>query len=583
MKRNIPKLSAVAAAALAGAACLALPAQAADVTFERLLNPEPENWLRDHGNYSNWRYSRLDQINQDNVSQLQVVFMASLGGRMGSTLPSREESAILVNDGAMFVSDGLNRVMRFDVSSGRAAVPVWRYDPAIVRSRTSRGIALYGDSVVASSNDMRITRINTESGEAVWEVDATAPPDPQYGTPSPDTQGFTAAPTVLHTKGGRDLVLQGESTGGQRGTISWVGAFDFETGELAWRFFTIPFPGQPGHETWADDHEAWRTGGAGVWQSPAFDPDLNLVYYGTGDAMPTFDPEYRPGDNLFASSTIALDVDTGKLVWYFQETPNEQWDYDTPNPRILYEQDGRPVVGNFARNGFFYTHDRTTGAFMGADQWAVKVNWTAGIDPKTGRPVDYVEGAGVQNYAGVGPRRGQTSGDTCPTFLGAPAGLQPPAFDPSRMLAFVQSAEGCEGPVKGFAPEDAAPVEIGKAPKFPDLGAAFSSPVLDSLLAINVTTGNVVARVQRQEPFGESGVLATAGNLVFAGHPHGDFVAYNPDTLAEVWSFNVGTAITAPPTTYSVGGRQYVAVVTGGSGSGLWQPAANIVVWALPN
>jgi alcohol dehydrogenase (cytochrome c) len=299
--------------------------------------------------------------------------------------------------------------------------------------------------------------------------------------------------------------------------------------------------------------------------------------------MPTFDPEYRPGDNLYTSSTIALDVDTGGLTWFFQEVPNEQWDFDTPNPRMLFEVNGQQIVGNFARNGFFYTHDRANGAFQRADQWAVEVNWTAGIDPKTGKPVDYVEGAGVQDYAGVGPRRGQTSGDACPTFAAAPAGLQPPAYDPTRMVTYVQTAEGCMGPVTGLPADQEVVVEIGKPPAFPDLAAAFASPVKNSILSLNVATGEVAARVRRDEPAGETGTLATAGNLVFAGHPRGDFVAYDSDTLEELWSFNVGTAMTAPATTYSVGGRQYVAVVTGGSGSGLWQPAANIVVFALPN
>ena len=165
--------------------------------------------------------------------------------------------------------------------------------------------------------------------------------------------------------------MQGESSGGQLGTRSWVGAWDVNTGQLAWRTFTIPAPGEPGSETWKDNHNAWRVGGGGVWQTASYDPATNLLFYGTGDAFPSFDPEFRPGDNLFTASTIALDADTGKIVWYFQETPNEHWDFDTPSPKMLYEVsvngETRKVVANFSRNGFFYTLDRASGQFMRAD------------------------------------------------------------------------------------------------------------------------------------------------------------------------------------------------------------------------
>src|SRR5438477_808649 len=171
----------------------------------------------------------------------------------------------------------------------------------------------------------------------------------------------------------------GESSGGQLGTRSWVGAWDVNDGKLAWRTFTIPAPGEPGSESWKDNHNAWRIGGGGVWQTASYDPATNLLYYGTGDAYPSFDPEFRPGDNLFTASTIALDADTGKITWYFQETPNEHWDFDTPSPKMLYDAtingEARKVVANFSRNGFFYTLDRASGQFLRADQYQEKVTW----------------------------------------------------------------------------------------------------------------------------------------------------------------------------------------------------------------
>src|SRR5215475_12018702 len=301
-----------------GLAAMALPVQAADVTADRLLNPdkEPGNWLSVHHDYNNSRHSPLAQVNRDTVKDLKPKFIFSIGGRStGGTLRGKEESTPLVEDGFMYVADTWTRVMKFDVRSGTNAVPLWRFDPKITRSRTNRGIALYGDKVLVSTNDMRIIALKKDSGEVAWEINAAAPTDPTTGTPSAKTQGFTGAPIAIKTKGGKELLIQGESTGGQLGTRSWVGAFDIADGKLAWRTFTIPAPGEPGSETWKDNHNAWRVGGGGgVWQSASYDPATNLLFYGTGDAFPSFDPQFRPGDNLYTASTIALDADTGKIV-----------------------------------------------------------------------------------------------------------------------------------------------------------------------------------------------------------------------------------------------------------------------------
>jgi alcohol dehydrogenase (cytochrome c) len=328
-----------------------------------------------------------------------------------------------VDDGFMYVTDTWSRVMKFDVRSGTAAVPLWRYDPKITRSRTTRGLAMYGNKIFLSTYDARLIALNRDSGEVAWEIQASAPMDPKTGTPS-KTQAFSGAPLTIKTAGGRELVVQGESTGGSQGTRSWVGAFEADTGKLVWRTFTIPAPGEPGSETWKDSHNAWRIGGASVWQTASYDPATNLLYYGTGDAFPTFDPEYRPGDNLYTASTIALDADTGKMVWYFQETPNEHWDFDTPSPKMLYEVvvngEPRKVVANFSRNGFFYTLDRNSGQFLRADQYQEKVTWTKGIDPKTGKPVDYDPSLDVQRYAGIGQRRGKPGQEACPWYSGSP-------------------------------------------------------------------------------------------------------------------------------------------------------------------
>src|ERR1700676_2698827 len=259
----------LAALASIGLVVVALPALAADVTPQRLLDTaaEPQNWLAVHRDYNNSRHSPLRQVNRDTVRDLKLKFIFSIGGRAtGGTLPGKEESTPLVDDGFMYVSDTYDRVMKFDVRSGTEAVPLWRYDPKITKSRTNRGIAMYGNKVFISTNDVRMIALNRDSGEVVWEAQATAPTDPATGTPSPKTQTFTAAPLAVKTAGGKELVVQGESSGGQLGTRSWVGAWEADTGKLAWRTFTIPAPGEPGSETWKDNHNDWRVGGGGGWE-----------------------------------------------------------------------------------------------------------------------------------------------------------------------------------------------------------------------------------------------------------------------------------------------------------------------------
>ena len=581
MLRTVSALTAI------GLAAIVSPATAADVTSERLINSpnDPQNWLMVHRDYDNSRHSGLKEINNSNAKDLKLKFMISIGGRAtGGTLRGKEEATPLVDDGFMYVNDTWGRVMKYDVRSGTQAVPLWRYDPKIKQSRTQRGIAMYGNKVFIPTNDMRMIAINRDNGEVVWEVNATAPTDPATGTPSPKTQGFTAAPLTLKTRGGKELVLQGESTGGQLGTRSWIGAWDVNSGQLAWRTFTIPAPGEPGSETWKDKHNAWRIGGGGVWQTASYDPATNLVFYGTGDAFPSFDPEFRPGDNLFTASTIALDADTGKIVWYFQETPNEHWDFDTPSPKMLYEVningENRKVVANFSRNGYYYTLDRAHGQFLRADQYQEKITWTKGIDPKTGKPVDYDPTKDVQTYAGIGVRRGKRGEEACPWWNGSPT-FFPPSLNAKRGVAYVAGAEGCISGTLNKTPLDEKKDYIGLPPCCSEHGRVTAH---GALWAIDVKTGKVIGKETFQPPT-ESGMLSTDGDVLFTGHMNGKFSAYDANTLKEVWSFNTGTPITAPPMTYSVNGKQYIAVVAGGGvgvrGGGLYQPSAFVAVFGL--
>src|SRR5436190_1959096 len=569
-----------------GIALIAPSALAADVTSERLLGAsnDPQNWLMVHRDYNNSRHSSLSEINRNTIKDLKPKYMFSIGGTAtGGTMRGKEESTPLVDDGFMYVVDTWSRVMKFDVRSGSAALPLWRHDPKITRARTSRGMAMYGNKVFLATYDARMIALDRDSGAVAWEVNAAAPTDPVTGTPS-KVQGFSGAPLAVKTRGGKELVLVGESTGGSMGTRSWVGAFEAATGNLVWRTFTIPAPGEPGSETWKDKHNAWRIGGASVWQTASYDPATNLLYYGTGDAFPTYDPEFRPGDNLYTASTIALDADTGKIVWFFQETPNEHWDFDTPSPKMLYEitQNGetRKVVANFSRNGFYYTLDRANGQFIRADQFQEKVTWTKGIDPKTGKPVDYDPGKDVQLYAGLGTLRSKRGQESCPAWSGAPT-FFPPTFDAKRQIAFVAAAEGCTQGYVISKPMDEEKDWVGTRMCCQEVGR---QAVHGSLWAVDVRTGKVVTKTTFPIA-NESGMLSTGGDLLFTGHHTGRFAAYDADTLQEIWSFNLGTPITAPAMSYSVNGKQYIAIVAGGEanlrGAQLYQPGAMIAVFGL--
>jgi len=442
---------------------------------------------------------------------------------------------------------------------------------------------MYANKVFVATYDARVIALDRDSGEVIWETQGAAPTDPATGTPS-KVQGFSGAPLTVKTRGGKELVLVGESTGGSTGTRSWVGAWDVNTGQLAWRTFTIPAPREPGSETWKDTHNAWSIGGASVWQTGSFDPATNLLYYGTGDAFPTFDPEFRPGDNLYTASTIAFDADTGKIVWAFQETPNEHWDFDTPSPKMLYETtiggETRKVVANFSRNGFFYTLDRTSGQFLRADQYQEKVSWTKGIDQKTGKPVDYDPNRDVQLYAGIGALRGKPGQEACPWWSASPT-FFPPTFDAKRMIAYVACGEGCTAGYSIKTPMDESKDWVGKRMCCQEVGRAAAH---GALWALDARTGKIIAKAQFPTP-NESGMLSTDGDLLFTGHRDGRLVAYDAETLQEVWSFSLGTPITAPPMTYSVGGKQYIAIVAGGAanlrGAILYQPSAIVAVFGL--
>src|SRR3989440_2361469 len=386
MKRyQLSALAGIAAAALAAATVRVASAMTGN--RDRLVNAqnEPQNWLMMNGDYASTRYSKLTQINRDNVRNLRLVWAMALGGMqdVGQNGPESEIHP-LVDNGFLYTSDGWGTLYKIDGRNPNKGEFAWVTDPGVKHQGNlprTRGIALWEDLVIANLPDGRVIAANRNTGEIVW--DKMVATTNEFGS----RERFNAGPI---TADGKVIVANGAGDAKTRG---WVAALDARSGRELWRWYVVPKPGDPGSETWKDNHNAWKTGGGGLWQTGSYDPATKLTIWGTGNPVPIYDPQARPGDNLYTNSVIALNVDTGKLAWYFQYTPNDSWDFDEIGVHMLYDAKiggvARKVVGHFARNGFFYTLDRTNGQFIKSEKYVNDLNWTKGIDQKTGKPVEY--------------------------------------------------------------------------------------------------------------------------------------------------------------------------------------------------
>ena len=542
------------------------PARAADMTNERALNPqrEPQNWLLHHGNYQGHRFSLLKEINTDTVKNLKPVFTVALSGFQsgGRYAFGNLEATPIVDDGIMYVPDGWGSVYAIDVSAGKKGVIKWKMDPGTDRAWAgdvaccgvnNRGVALWKDKVISIALDGRMFAINKATGEVVWERKIA---DPAIG------ETLTIAPLVI-----RDLAIVG-TAGGEFGIRGFIEATDLNTGKAAWRTYTIPGTGEPGNETWKDGKERWKHGGGSVWETATYDPETDTFYQGIGNAGPDWDAEYRPGDNKWAASVLALSPNDGKIKWGYQYTPNDPYDYDeiSEHPIINAKVNGedRKLVVHVARNGFYYALDRVNGSFVAGKQYVDKLNWTTGLDPKTGKPLNYDPTKDVQEYTARshGSRANPQGEAKCPATPGG-KNWPPSAYNPQLGLLFFTSHEGCNAletlEQKSFEDQ-------GGTLKPRDRFAGGEGKSIErrygSLKAVDPTTGDVKAAVRLDYP-PYAGMLATGGNLLFTGHIDGKFAAYDARTLQELWSYNVGAGIDAPPVTYSVNGKQYVAVLVG--------------------
>jgi alcohol dehydrogenase (cytochrome c) len=530
---------------LGGAAALATcPALAGDVTPDRLVNAdkEPQNWLMNHRTYDAQRYSPLDKVNKDNVKSLKLAYALAIGGTAAN---ENLQSTPLAEDGFLYIVDQWGVVYKIDVRSGDMGRIVWRMDPGQEKLPLSnRGAALLGNLVISTANyPARVIATDKDNGKVVWETNLHDQPDVQ----------ITAAPLAV-----KDKIIVG-AAGGDRGVRDWIAALDGASGKIIWRKYVIPAPGEPGSETWKDKNNAWQIGGGAMWITGSYDPATNQVIWGTGNPVPMFDPTYRPGDNLYTNSMISWNPDSGNMNWYFQYVPGDMWDYDEAHSHILIDgqigDQPRKLITHSARNGFLYTFERSNGQTLLAKPYVENINWTKGIDQKTGKPVDYDPSKDLQVYSGM---QNQTLADPtkklCPSMSGG-NNYWPAAYSQKTKLLYIPSMSSCN--------------EVTLDPKLSNKagdwkGATFKNIERNEtdLIAADPFTGEVKTKVRIPYP-NNSGALATGGGLVFTGFTDGTFAAYDDTTMQQLWKINVGTGFNAPPMTFEVNGKQYVAILSG--------------------
>jgi len=545
------------------AVAILTPAVAREATQGRLENAdtEPQNWLIGFQNYSSHRYSRLNQINRSNVDKLRVAFVLPMNDGLRGRNTANFEQHALVDDGFLFIDSGNGMTYKVDVRSGTKGIVMWKADAAVSKELTGaeRGMAFWGNNVYTDLLDGRVIAVNRDNGEFVWDKQIARVPHPKSSGVNVSKESFSAAPLAAD---GKIIVGQSNGDGGTRG---WVAAINALSGNEVWRTYSVPAPGEFGHDTWADDHGAWKTGGAAFWTTGSYDARQRLTIWGAAQPVPMFDPEFRPGDNLYSNSAMAFDIDTGKIKWFFQYTPNESWDYDEQGVHMLVDAPfggtARQMVVHFGRNGFYYQLDRTNGQFISATQYVDLVTWTAGIDPKTGKPIEYNPSLKLQAYI---PATRWARADTAPKTAcpALPGGTrwQPPAYNPVKRIAYLAGEDGCQRHmiVPAVTLADGGIDEKGR--RAPGTRADFGLHGLTA--AIDVTTGKVIERLAT--PYAnQSGILATAGGVIFTATVDGAVLALNDETLAELWRFETGIGIKAPPISYSVGGKQFIAIAAG--------------------
>ena len=509
-----------------------------DVSPSDLTSPIGNNWLSYNGDYTGRRYSVLSQITPENVGSLRAQWVFhSPNSNLLEVTPS-------VANGLMFVTSA-NDAFALDARTGR---PIWHYSRPVTEglvddasAHHNRGVGLWQSRLYMQTDNAHLLCLDSRSGHLIWDVDY-AKGNKNYGA--------TSAPLIV-----KDKVIVGTS-GGDDGVRGFIAAFDATSGKELWRFWTIPGPGEFGSESWPGD--MYLRGGATTWMPGTYDPELNVVYWGTSNAAPDFDGTVRPGDDLYTACLLALDADTGKLRWYFQFTPHDVFDYDATETAVLvdavYQGAPRKLIVEANRNGFLYILDRTDGKFLAATPFVKKLNWAKSID-STGRPV----------RTGLMPTAAGTR--ICPDMTGATNWFSP-SYNPSTHLFYFMALESCQ-------------LFFVKPERFSEGREFYATGVKQSpgehgekiLLAYDLETGKFAWRYP-QTGSGQSwgGTMTTAGGLVFFGNDSEAFEAVDARSGKSLWHFNTGQSMHASPMSFAILGKQYVAIASG----------SDIFAFALP-
>ncbi len=503
------------------------------VSYQRIANAEkePGNWLTYSGNYYSTRFSETQQINKSNVSKLSPLWIYQLRNGQGGF-----ETTPLVADKVMYISEPPSTVTALDLATGRK---IWSYTPTMPKDvkflgfgPVNRGVALLDNNVYLGTLDAHLICLDAKSGAVKWNV-----------TVGDNSLGYaiTCAPVAIENK-----IIIGIS-GGEAGIRGFLDAYDAKTGQRAWRLYTIPGKGEKDNETWQGD--SWKTGGAPTWVSGSYDKELNLLYWGTGNPAPDWNGDHRKGDNLYSCSVLAINPTTGTLVWHFQFTPHDTHDWDANQIPVLIDLkvNGvmRKTLATANRNGFYYLLDRATGAFLTGKAYA-KQTWAEGLDSK-GRPIVIPGKEPTEKGNLVYPSLQGATNWFSPTYSRT-SGLFYVSVREMGSLYFKKEVEYTPGQYFMGGGEQLLP----------------GDNAYGAVKALDPVNGNIKWEFKLQSP-PWSGLLSTAGGLVFGGSIEGNFFALDADTGKSTWQFQTGGQIISNPMTYSVDGQQRIVIAAGNS------------------
>jgi quinohemoprotein ethanol dehydrogenase len=571
---------AVVAAAISTALCAA-PAQAQVArspaySGARLVESAGAEWVTNGGNIYNQRYSSLTGINRDNIDQLEPAWRVSLNGSGNATKYSGQAQP-LVHQGTIFVPTGANDVFAVEATTGNI---LWAHeahlDPSIdviCCGWTSRGVGMGDGKIFSGQLDGKLIALDQRSGEVLWSIQAETNED-----------GFSITSAPVYYDG---MVITGFA-GGDRASRGRVNAYDADDGSLLWKFYTVPGPGEFGHDTWPQDNDAWKYGGASVWQTPAIDPELNLIYFSTGNPGPDLNGSVRPGDNLFSVSIVAIDARSGEYRWHFQQVHHDIWDYDSPNPVVLFdvEIEGRMRKGlaEVSKTGFTYILDRETGVpLIGIEERAVPQEprqATAATqpypigDPVVPQQIDIApEGWRLVNGGRIFTPFWNEAVIAKPRATGG-ANWPPSSYDPESNLLYVCAQDG----ISSFSSD----AESGLGVPIPGERYARGTfgrsgiPSFGIFAAVDVTSNRLAWR-QQWADICYSGSIVTAGGLVFVGRNDGRLTALDKSNGDLLWEFQADAGLNSTVTIFEHDGREYVVALAAGTffpgtprGDSLW-------------